>query len=94
MNKEYELDYTENFEQDVSTHKKSGDKSILKKIDSLLNELREHPTTGTGKPEPLSGNRVGQWSRRVTQKHRLIYEIHEDIVTVLLLSAYGHYGDK
>jgi toxin YoeB len=43
MNKEYELDYTDSFEQDVSTHKKSGDKSILKKIDSLLNELREHP---------------------------------------------------
>lgn len=49
---------------------------------------------GTGKPEPLSGDRSGQWSRRITQKHRLIYEIEENIVTVDVLSAYGHYDDK
>ena len=30
-----------------------------------------------GKPEPLSGDRIGQWSRRISLKHRLIYEIEE-----------------
>lgn len=38
---------------DIEKHKKSGDKKILLKIDKLLNELREHPQTGTGKPEQL-----------------------------------------
>ena len=60
----------------------------------LIQEIQEHPTTGTGKPEPLKGNRLGQWSRRISQKHRLIYEIREEIVTVLILSSYGHYDDK
>ena len=60
----------------------------------LLEELQNHPKTGTGKPEPLSGDRSGQWSRRITLKHRLIYSIEESIVTVLVISAYGQYGDK
>ena len=31
---------------------------------------------------------------RITAKHRLIYEIYEDVVTVDLISAAGHYDDK
>ena len=94
MNKEFKLYYTDKFEEDVLAHRKSGDKSVLKKLDKLLNELRQHPQTGTGKPEPLIGDKAGQWSRRISQKHRLIYEIQGEIVTVLVLSAYGHYGNK
>ena len=93
-NKEYEIEYSEEFIEDVQIHRKAGQKSILNKINKLIDELREHPDTGTGKPEPLKGNRKGQWSRRITQEHRLIYEIHEDIVTVVLLTAWGHYDDK
>jgi len=53
-----------------------------------------HPHTGTGHPEQLKGDRTGQWSRTITKKHRLIYEIFETEVHVDVLSAYGHYGDK
>ena len=60
----------------------------------LIEELREHPCKGTGHPEPLSGDRAGQWSRRITSKHRLVYAVRETEVVVLLLSAYGHYNDK
>jgi len=90
----YELQYTSDFEEDKEKLRKSGEIKALKKLAILLFELMEHPTTGTGKPEPLSGNRSGQWSRRITQKHRLIYLIEEEKVIVLLLSAYGHYDDK
>lgn len=71
-NKEYEIEYASQFETDIESHKKAGQKSILRKISSLVDELRIHPTTGTGNPEPLKGNRLGQWSRRITQKHRLM----------------------
>jgi len=90
----YELQYTSDFEQDKENLRKSGEIKALQKLATLLLELTEHPTTGTGKPEPLSGNRSGQWSRRITQKHRLIYLIEEEKIVVLLLSAYGHYDDK
>ena len=90
----YELEYTSDFEKDKEKLRKSGEIKALQKLATLLLELTEHPTTGTGKPEPLSGDRAGQWSRRITSKHRLIYLIEEEKVVVLLLSAYGHYGDK
>ena len=38
--------------------------------------------------------RSGQWSLRISQKHRLIYEIEENVVKVAVLSSYGHYDDK
>lgn len=79
--------------EDLSRLKKS-EPAAFKKAGKLLAELQEHPQTGTGKPEPLSGDRSGQWSRRITKKHRLIYEIEENIITVDVLSACGHYGDK
>jgi len=90
----YELQYTSDFESDKEKLRKSGDIKALQKLAKLLFELAEHPTTGTGKPKPLSGDRLGQWSRRITHKHRLIYLIEEKMVVVLLLSAYGHYDDK
>jgi toxin YoeB len=59
-----------------------------------LIDMQEHPTTGIGHPEPLGADRKGQWSRRITQKHRLVYEIDDGSIKVLVLSAYGHYDDK
>lgn len=73
---------------------KVGDKASMKKIDALLDELREHPYTGTGKPEELKGNLAGLWSRRINQKDRLVYKVEESIVTVTVIQARGHYSDK
>lgn len=73
---------------------KAEDPNAFKKLKKLEDELREHPRTGTGKPEPLRGNRAGEWSRRITKKHRLVYEIHDNEVIIIVLTAYGHYGDK
>jgi len=89
----YTLDFTDFAKRDIALLRKS-DSILYKKVEKLLAELIEHPTTGTGKPEPLKGNRSGQWSRRISQKHRLIYEIREEVVTVLVLSTYGHYDEK
>ena len=90
----YTLVFSEIALADIKKHKKSGDKVVLKKIEKLLNKLIEHPTTGTGQPKPLKHNLTGLYSRRITQKHRLVYSINEEIVTVFVLSAWAHYGDK
>ena len=89
----YSIEFTSTAAKDVLKLQKSEHRAYVK-LEALLKELREHPTTGTGKPEPLKGDRSGQWSRRISQKHRLIYQIEEEKVTVLVLSAYGHYEDK
>lgn len=90
----YTLRLTPEAIKDIERHKKSGDKKLLKKISVLLDELREHPRTGTGQPEELKYNLKGLYSRRINRKHRLVYDIKDEIVTVIVLSAYSHYGDK
>lgn len=66
----------------------------FKKAERFIEELKVHPKTGTGHPEALKGDRAGQWSRQITKKHRMIYEIYDTEVYVDVLSAYGHYDDK
>ena len=89
----YTLIYTDNALEDIDWLKKSGDKACLKKLAKLLEELIEHPFTGTGQPEQLKFDFSGCWSRRINKKHRLIYQVEEKRVTVTLLSVYGHLGD-
>ena len=90
----YEIELTKDALDDIKQLKKGREVQALKKLNSLFSELEDHPTTGTGKPEQLRENLSGKWSRRITEKHRLIYEIHEDTIKVLILKTYGHYNDK
>ncbi|MDR1342959.1 MAG: Txe/YoeB family addiction module toxin [Prevotellaceae bacterium] len=73
---------------------KKSEPQAYRKAMSLIDELWEHPETGTGHPKPLGSDKVGQWSRRITDKHRLIYEIQDETLTVVVARAYGHYNDK
>lgn len=81
-------------EKDLLKHKKSGNAAAIKKITALFADLENHPYTGVGNPEPLKHELAGLWSRRINQKDRLVYEVKENIVTVFVLSAMGHYSEK
>lgn len=85
----YTLEFSKIALEDIEKHKKAGDKATLKKIQKLLNELMEHPTTGTGQPEMLKHN-LRLYSRRINQKHRLVYSIKEELVIVYVWSAHSH----
>lgn len=67
---------------------------VFKKAQRFIEELKTHPKTGLGHPEPLKGKPENRWSRELTKKHRLVYRIYETEVVVLVISAYGHYDDK
>lgn len=68
---------------------KKSDNKVLTKIISLLVEIAANPFTGTGKPEPLKHSLKGKWSRRITQEHRLVYEVKDE--TVWIVSSTFHY---
>ena len=68
------------------------DKKIFSKIGSLIKEVTRTPFTGTGKPEPLRGNLSGFWSRRITDKHRLVYKVEQDVL--IIAACKSHYSDK
>lgn len=90
----YKLRFTTIALKDIQRHKKSEDKKLLQKIKILLEELIDLPKTGTGKPEKLEHELEEFYSRRINRKHRLIYEIEDEVITVVELSAYSHYRYK
>lgn len=65
------------------------DKKVYLKIIKLLKEVRRTPFEGEGKPEPLKHNLSGFWSRRITQEHRLVYEVTDEIIKIV--SVKNHY---
>jgi toxin YoeB len=79
---------------DIAKHKKSGNQATIKRIAKILVELSETPFEGIGKPEALKHQLSGFWSREINKKDRIIYKIDEDIVTVFVIAAMGHYSEK
>ena len=91
----YEITYEDSALKDIKAIKKSGNKSLVKKLTNLLVEIAEHPRTGTGQVEQLKHYPYKQtWSRRLNQEYRLVYEIHDDVVVVKVVSVMDHYGEK
>jgi toxin YoeB len=90
----FEIEFTVEALEDIQKLKKTGNKAILNKFFTLIRELKEHPETGTGKPERLKHFQLNTWSRRIDKKHRLVYLIDGTKIVVTILGAYGHYGDK
>ena len=89
----YEVVFSPQALIDAARLKCSEPKAYIKR-NTFIEELKLHPKTGTGHPEPLKGKPEGRWSRTITKKHRLVYRIFETQVYVDVLSAYGHYDDK
>ena len=65
------------------------DKKIFQKIVGLISETRNEPFKGIGKPEPLKHQFKGCWSRRITNEHRLVYQVTQDFIIVI--SCKYHY---
>lgn len=79
--------------EDLKTLKKS-EPQAYKKARLLIEELAEHPKTGRGKPQLKKYDLEGLYARKITDKHRLVYSINDETVTVDIVSAKGHYDDK
>lgn len=67
------------------------DAAVVEKINHLIDECLRDPFSGTGKPEPLRGGLSGFWSRRIDQKHRLVYM--SDAGCIYIAACRHHYGE-
>jgi toxin YoeB len=68
---------------------KTGNKQNLKKIAKLTEAILLNPEKGIGKPEALKFHLSGKWSRRITEEHRYVYQIENNILKVYSLK--DHY---
>ena len=64
-------------------------KKNLKRINTLIKDISRNPFDGLGKPEPLKGNLLGLWSRRIDEEHRLVYTVNDN--SVIIIACRGHY---
>ena len=89
-----EVIYSEKALKDRDFWKKSGNKAVMNKITSIIEDIKSHPFEGIGKPEALKYNLSGIWSRRIDKEHRLIYRIKDENTLQILniLSLKGHYN--
>jgi toxin YoeB len=70
---------------------RTKDKRLHKTLCTILKEiLRGDPCSGTGKPEALRHNLSGYWSRRLSQKDRLIYRFDDNYIYIFAIG--GHYN--
>lgn len=89
----YKIDISDEAAKVIKKWKKSNP-LVFKKLYKLMMELEQHPRTGTGHPEALKGGKDITWSRHITAHDRIIYDIYDDVVTVLVVEVEGHYNDK
>ena len=82
--------FSEDARKDLKELNKHSPASVAK-LAKLLEEVRNHPRTGTGQIEQLKGYNGSVYSRRITKEHRLVYRVIDETVEVLVISAFGHY---
>jgi len=66
-----------------------NDKKVLKRINSLIKDIKREPFKGIGEPEPLKHSWSGYWSRRINLEHRIIYKALAD--SILIAQCRYHY---
>jgi toxin YoeB len=84
-----EVKFTPKALADLNYWQRSGNAGVQKKIKELLQSIKEAPFSGVGKPEALRHELSGKWSRRISQEHRIVYNVDGDIINIYSLK--GHY---
>ena len=89
----YSVDFTKAAQKTLAKWKKSNP-VLFKKATAVLQDIMQHPRTGLGHPEPLVGGHDITYSRHITAHDRIIYDIYDDRISVLVIQAEEHYDDK
>ena len=89
----YKVEYSKAANKTLRKWKKSNP-TLFKKATKVLLDIMHHPRTGIGHPEALIGGNDITWSRHITADDRIIYDIYDERITVLIIQAENHYKDK
>ncbi len=80
--------FQKQFREDLEYWVRTDRKIALRVLD-LVKAAMRNPFSGIGKPEPLKYLGPNTWSRRLTQEHRVVYEVQETRID--FLQARFHY---
>ena len=73
-----------------------SDKKAVERINKLLAAILADPYHGIGKPEPLTADKSGYWSRRINKGNRIVYLLteHKGKEAIFIAECGTHYSDK
>jgi len=89
----YAINYSKDADRTLKRWKKSNP-VLFKKAQQVLFDIMNHPRTGIGHPEPMVGGNDITYSRHISAHDRIIYDIYDNVVTVLVVQMGNHYNDK
>ena len=61
----------------------AGEPKMLRRTNRMIEEALRDPGQGIGKPERLTENLSGYWSRRITDEHRLVYTVRGESLIII-----------
>lgn len=68
-----------------------NNKKLLARLEEILQDIATDPFSERYKFERLKHNLSGYCSKRLDKKNRVLYQVLEDRVVVLVVSVLGHY---
>jgi len=89
----YNIDFVPSVSKVIAKYKKSNPQ-VYKKLEKLLHDIQKHPREGIGHPEPLVGGNDITYSRHITAHNRIIYDIYDELIMVMVVDIDKHYNDK
>lgn len=89
----YTIEYSKEADKTLRKWKKSNP-NLFKKAANILLDIMQHPRSGLGHPEALVGGGDITYSRRITAHNRIIYDIYDSRIAVLIIQVEEHYNDK
>lgn len=69
-----------------------ADRRILRRINNLIRDIGRGDEGGIGKPEQLTGDLSGYFSRRIDEEHRLVYRVDNAGETLIIVACRYHYS--
>jgi len=84
----WKIVYTKQAQKDAKKISASGLKAKTQKIIEII---RANPFETPPPFEKLIGDLSGAYSRRINIKHRLVYQIYDDLKIVKIIRMWSHY---
>ncbi|MEI7927704.1 MAG: Txe/YoeB family addiction module toxin [Verrucomicrobiales bacterium] len=77
----------------VKDSEKVRQAGLRSKVDEILDILEKDPYGIPPRCEKLVGELSGLFSRRITNKHRLVYEVVPESREIIVYRMFSHYGE-
>jgi toxin YoeB len=88
----YQVQYTKHSLKQLKLLSK--DKKLLLKFEEIIQDIKLNPYSLLYKFESLKHNYSDFCSKRLSKKHRILYKIENNFITVIIVSVLGHYNDN